>query len=148
MELRPEAVWDAATVHVWRADTDSSQTHANKTRSAREKVGLLRLRFEHTFEPRKALCRRRCISAAGQGDGPSLCHLSCWEDCYGGEVGSVCRPAEKNMTGGDKTHTTRVKLSPSICTHTPAPGRQEGTGPSVVGWADRYTRQRVGGRSD
>lgn len=36
----------------------------------------------------------------------------------------------------------------SICTHTQVPGRQEGTGPSVVGWVDRCTRQRVGGRSD
>lgn len=106
--------------------------------------------YNHTFEPCKALCRWSCITAAGQGDRPPLCHLSCWEDCYGGEVGSICRAAEKTMSAGGKTCNARIKFSffSSMCTHTQAPGRQEGTGPSGVGWVDRYTRQRVGGRSD
>lgn len=45
-------------------------------------------------------------------------------------------------------HRKSSDFNGAFCTHTQAPGRPEGNGPSVVGSVDRYRLQHVGGRSD
>lgn len=141
MELRSKAVWDAATVHIWRGDKDTYRlVHTwihitNKMHKLQYKyvavimsvTQLVDVNTEQlnvtilvscTFEPCKALYRWSCVTSAGQGDGPPLWHLPYWEESYGGGVRSVWRGREeKDIWGrnGDKGewrwHTVKCKYS-------------------------------------
>lgn len=49
-ELRSIAVWDAATVHIWRAETDNGRLAYRCTEAAASGTALVRLRLQQIPE--------------------------------------------------------------------------------------------------